>query len=90
MNQKFHDTFSYEELKRILKAAIAYNNNVIVICTSKLFFELSADMGDHLQIYFEDEITKENKLLSKEEFLKNFLENSKSDFTPDRYISIDY
>jgi len=69
MNQKFHDLFSKQEIEKILEVATLYNSDVVVANTKKYFFELSADLSDKLEIYFDNQIT-EGRSLSKEEFLK--------------------
>lgn len=87
MNQKFHNLFSKEEMKKILDIVTLYNDDIIVIHTDKYFFELSADLSDKVEIYFDNQTT-EGRILSKDEFLKKIKEYNHSLLNPSRFISI--
>ena len=89
MNQKFHNLFSKEEMKKILDIATLYNDDVIIIHTDKYFFELSAYLSDKVEIYFDNQTT-EGRILSKDEFLKKIKECDHSLLNPSRFINIPY
>jgi len=53
LDAKFLELFTQEELKEIIEAASIYSKECIVIFTQKYFFELSADMGSNLELYYD-------------------------------------
>ena len=69
-NQKFLDIFSTDELEDIIDNAISFNANCIIIATETHFFELSADMGNELDIYCDGHSNDTAKKLRKDEFMK--------------------
>ncbi len=89
MNQKFHNLFSKKEMKKILNIATLYNDDIIVIHTEKYFFELSADLSDKVEIYFDNQTT-EGKIISKNEFLEKLKECNLSLLDTNRFISVSY
>ncbi len=68
LDKKFFGMFTADELNTIIRRAIAFGRYCIVINTEKYFCELSADMGEKLELYIE--INNKSKNLSKEQFLK--------------------
>jgi len=72
LNQKFHNTFSQEELEGIIQHATAISYDVIVIATHSHFFELSANRGEALEIY-SDTHSNNGSILTKEAFLELYL-----------------
>jgi len=70
LDSKFHDVFREDELIEILDKATTYSEKVIVIITEQNFFELSADLGEKLEIYGDFHGTPNSgKILDKETFL---------------------
>jgi|GEM_PF-2029080 len=70
LDPKFHDIFSDDELLEILHKAMAYSEKVIIITTEQNFFELSADLGDSLEIYADFHGNLDSgRVLDKETFL---------------------
>jgi len=70
LNPKFYQVFSQEELDTISQNATALSHDVIVIATDEYFFELSADVGEELEIYCDNYSDNTARTLNKEEFLK--------------------
>ncbi|MDQ7060406.1 MAG: hypothetical protein Q9M43_04500 [Sulfurimonas sp.] len=68
-NPKFLKLFNEIELRDIVKSASAYGNDCLVVTTEDYFFELSADIGNEVEIYCENNTSFEANKLSKEEFL---------------------
>jgi len=70
LDAKFLEFFTQKELEEILEAASVYSKECIVIFTQKYFFELSADMGSKLELYYDHNYKNGvGGLLTKEEFL---------------------
>jgi len=70
VNAKFLNVFSKEELKDIMDNATSISADCIVIVTENNFFELSADIGDELDIYCDEHNNSSARKLSKDEFMK--------------------
>ena len=70
LHQRFNDTFTFDELKEILDRASVISDYSILISTKKYFFELSADIGNSLDIFCYDNENHSEKKLTKEEFIK--------------------
>ena len=64
------DLFSADELEDIIANAISFSADCIVIATNTHFFELSADMGQKLNIYCDEHNSNTAKKLTKDEFIK--------------------
>ncbi len=71
-HQRFLDIFTIAELNDIVDNAMVVTQNRIIISTKDNFFELSADMGDSLDIYCNDNKNNTGSQLTKEEFMKLF------------------
>jgi len=69
-HQRFLDAFTTKQLEDIVNYATVVGDTCIVIVTEDYFFELSADIGDSLDIYCESNKTNKSIPLTKEEFLK--------------------
>jgi len=69
-NQKFYDTFTKDELDIVLSYSFLVGYDCIVINTELYFFELSADVKDILDIYYDCTKSDANGILTKDEFLK--------------------
>jgi len=70
VNPKFLTVFSEDELIDIIANAAAVTQDCIVIWTEANFFELSADTGDTLDIYCDDNNNTSGRQLTKDEFMK--------------------
>ncbi len=71
-NQRFLDLFSNDELQNIIGKSISFSADCIVISTDTHFCELSADMGDALEIYCDEHSNDTAKMLTKDEFMTLF------------------
>ena len=69
-HQKFLDAFTLEELEDISNHATAIGPDCIVVTTEENFFELSADIGEELDIYCNNNTTYEGRKLTKVEFME--------------------
>ena len=69
-NQFFLDIFTNEELKDIVANAMVVTENCIIIQTIDYFFELSANVGDKLDIYCDANKNDTQAQLTKDEFIK--------------------
>jgi hypothetical protein len=69
-HQRFLDAFTTKQLEDIVNYATFVGKNCIVIVTEDYFFELSADIGDRLDIYCESNKDNKSIPLTKEEFLE--------------------
>ena len=69
VNTKFLNVFSKDELKDIMDNATSISADCIVIATENNFFELSADMGDELDIYCDEHNNSSARKLLKDEFM---------------------
>jgi hypothetical protein len=68
---KFFEVFNEDELKEIYEKSCCGGYSCYVIFNEKYFFELSADLGDELEIYCDECESNENgEILDKEEFFK--------------------
>jgi len=85
-HQRFLDTFTIDELNDIVDNSTAVTENSIVIFTEDNFFELSADIGDNLDIYCNNNKNNTNMQLTKDEFMQLY---KKSPLTKMQHISID-
>jgi hypothetical protein len=70
LHQRFLDVFTSKELKEIVKSATAVGEKCIIISTTDYFFELSADIGDKLDIYCVENKNNTQLKLTKDEFIK--------------------
>ena len=70
LHQRFSDVFANEELEDIIKAAMVVTEKCIIISTEDNFFELSADIGDKLDIYCDSNKNDTQVQLTKDEFIK--------------------
>lgn len=70
LHQRFLDTFTIDELNDIIDNATVVTQNCIVISTEDNFFELSADIGDTLDIYCDSNKNDTGRQLTKDEFMK--------------------
>lgn len=66
----FLELFSKDELEDIVENAISVSKDCIVIITKDYFFELSADVGESLNIYCDDNTCNKDQKLTKDEFMK--------------------
>ncbi|RLA84628.1 MAG: hypothetical protein DRG78_00995 [Epsilonproteobacteria bacterium] len=71
-HQRFLDIFTNKELGDIINNATVVTKNCIVIATEDNFFELSADIGDKLDIYCDNHTNKSAKQLTKDEFMLSY------------------
>ena len=85
-HQRFLDTFTIDELKDIVDNATVVTENSIIISTEDNFFELSADIGDSLDIYCDSNKNDTNMQLTKDEFMQLY---KKSPLIKMQHISID-
>ncbi len=85
-HQRFLDTFTIDELKDIVDNATVVTENSIIISTEDNFFELSADIGDSLDIYCDSNKNDTNMQLTKDEFMQLY---KKSPLMKMQHISID-
>jgi len=69
-HQRFLDNFTIDELNDIVDNAMVVTQNCIIISTEDNFFELSADIGDTLDIYCDSNKDDTDKKLTKDEFMK--------------------
>ena len=68
---KFFEVFNEDELKEIYDRAFCGTEECYVIFNQKYFFELSADIGDELEIYCDECATYDKgEVIDKDEFLK--------------------
>jgi len=68
---KFFEVFNEDELKEIYEKACCGGYECYVIFNEKYFFELSADIGEKLDIYCDECENYENgEILDRDEFLK--------------------
>ena len=70
VNPKFLKVFSKDELKDIMDNATSISADCIVIATENNLFELSADMGDELDIHCDEHNNSSARKISKGEFMK--------------------
>jgi len=86
LHQRFLDTFTIDELTDIVDNATVVTKNSIIISTEDNFFELSADIGDSLDIYCDSNKNDKNIQLTKDEFMQLY---KKSPLMKIEHISID-
>lgn len=70
VNSKFLKVFSEDELEDIMDNATSISADCIVIATENNYFELSADVGDELDIYCDEHNNSSARKLLKDEFMK--------------------
>ena len=66
----FLDVFTVKELEDIIKYATVVTKKCIVIATEDYFFELSADIGNKLDIYCDRNKNGTQQKVTKDEFIK--------------------
>jgi len=69
MNALFLELFSSDELANMMENATAISEDCIVIATEDNFFELSANVGEGLDIYCDDHSNNTGRQLTKDEFM---------------------
>lgn len=70
LDKKFFEFFSEEELQEIERMAWIFEGSCILINTEKYFFELSADMGDGVELYFANNSCDEGGIIDKKLFFE--------------------
>ena len=80
---KFYEYFTEEELEKVLRMASVWGHSCIVISTEKYFFELSADLGEGIEIYYDEQGNEERNhgIIDKVTFF-NLLEASSKVLMP--------
>ena len=79
LDKKFLEFFNEDELQEIERMAWIFEGSCILINTEKYLFELSADMGEGVEIYYDNNSSNESEIIDKKLFFELLRESPRKE-----------